>query len=167
MRQMTAGLTTCVLLAAFAAGAMAQDRGGARAGRALQADDWVVEEPAAQVRQPGRMGGATLEVAGGRAQRTEVEEVNELVIKWKATSESEREAVQKELRETVKRQFQVRLEAQEKEVEQLEAQVKQLREKLDLRRKKEGEIVNFRVEQLLREAQGLGWGTESVRPPLR
>jgi DNA-binding IclR family transcriptional regulator len=42
----------------------------------------------------------------------------------------------------------------------LEAKVKQLREQLELRRKEQDEIVDFRLKQLLREAQGLGWGTD-------
>jgi esterase/lipase len=86
--------------------------------------------------------------------------VGQLLEKWKKAKDSEREAVQKDLREAVKKEFQVRLSTHEKEIEQLDAQVKQLREKLDLRRSKQDEIVDFRVQQLVREAQGLGWGTE-------
>jgi polyhydroxyalkanoate synthesis regulator phasin len=85
---------------------------------------------------------------------------DELLEKWKKAPESDREGIQKELRNVLKEDFQVRLSEHQKEVEQLEAQVKQLREKLDLRKGKQDEIVDFRLQQLLREAQGLGWGTE-------
>ena len=89
--------------------------------------------------------------------------VSELLRKWKAAgSESDRAKVEKELRAVLKSQFEARLGAHQKEIEQLEAKVKQLREQLELRRKKQDEIVDFRLQQLLREAQGLGWGTEPV-----
>jgi hypothetical protein len=87
--------------------------------------------------------------------------VQDLLGKWKAAAnESDRSKVEKDLRQVLKEQFQARLAAHEKEIEQLEAKVKQLREQLDLRRQKQDEIVDFRAQQLLREAQGLGWGTE-------
>jgi hypothetical protein len=87
-----------------------------------------------------------------------------LLGKWKKASESDREAVEKELRGVLKEDFQTRLGKHQKEIEQLEAQVKQLRKKLDLRTSKQDEIIDFRVQQLLREAQGLGWGPESATP---
>jgi hypothetical protein len=88
-------------------------------------------------------------------------QTNELLGKWKtAKDDSDRDHVQKQLREHLKTQFQARAAGHEKEIEQLEAKVKELREQLALRRQKEDEIVDFRLQQLLREAQGLGWGTE-------
>jgi len=87
--------------------------------------------------------------------------VNELIEKWKqAGNKSERDKLQQSLRATLTEQFQSRLLAHQKEIEQLEAEVKRLRQQLELRRQKQDEIVRFRMEQLLREAQGLGWGTE-------
>jgi multidrug resistance efflux pump len=64
------------------------------------------------------------------------------------------------MREDLTKRFQARLSAHEKEILQLEAKVKQLREQLELRCKKQDEIVDFRLKQLLREAQGLGWRTD-------
>jgi polyhydroxyalkanoate synthesis regulator phasin len=95
--------------------------------------------------------------------------VSEALRTWKAAgSESDRGRIEKKLREVLKGQFQARLAAHQKEIEQLEAKVKQLREQLELRRTKQDEIVDFRLQQLLREAQGLGWGTEPAMglPPL-
>jgi hypothetical protein len=89
--------------------------------------------------------------------------INHLLDKWKKAKEAEREGIQKDLREALKKEFQAGIAANEKEIAELEAQLKQLREKLDLRRQKQEEIVDFRVQQLLREAQGLGWGTEPER----
>ena len=45
----------------------------------------------------------------------------------------------------------------ENEIKELEARVKQLQEKLDLRRQKQDEIVDLHLQQLLHDAQGLGW----------
>jgi len=81
-----------------------------------------------------------------------------LLVKWKTANETDRKGIEKDLRVALKRSFQTRLDADETEVKQLEAQVKQLHEKLDLRRRKQEEIVEFRAQQLLRETQGLGWG---------
>ena len=93
------------------------------------------------------------------------EKVHRLVDQWKAAkNESDRREIEQELRDAVKGQFNARLAPQRKELEELESQVKQLREKLELRLKKQDEIVDFRVQQLLREAQGLGWGTEPETP---
>jgi hypothetical protein len=87
--------------------------------------------------------------------------INQLLGKWKAAKDdAEREHLKKQVRELLKVQFTARLAGHEKEIEQLEAKVKELREQLSLRREKEDEIVDFRFQQLLREAQGLGWGTE-------
>jgi ABC-type transporter MlaC component len=92
---------------------------------------------------------------------------DQLLTKWKKAPESEREAIQKELRDVVTKEYQQRLGTYSKEIEALEAQMKELREKLEFRKSKQDDIVDFRVQQLLREAQGLGWGTEPNRPILR
>ncbi|MGO9110830.1 MAG: hypothetical protein ACLP9L_16540 [Thermoguttaceae bacterium] len=98
--------------------------------------------------------------------QTKMQTVNELVNKWKqARNKSDRDKVQQSLHAALKEQFQARLDAHEKEVEKLETEVKRLREQLELRRTKQDEIVKFRLEQLLRDAQGLGWGTEPVTMP--
>jgi hypothetical protein len=90
--------------------------------------------------------------------------VNELVEKLAKTEDkSDREKVQQSLRVVLKEQFEARLKTNEKEIEQLEAEVKRLRGQLELRRKRQDEIVDFRLTQLVREAQGLGWGTEPPR----
>jgi len=87
--------------------------------------------------------------------------IDQLVENWKkAGNKSDRDKVQQSLRVALKEEFHSRLAAHEKEIEQLEAEVQRLRHQLDLRRQKQDEIVDFRLQQVLREAQGLGWGTE-------
>jgi hypothetical protein len=86
---------------------------------------------------------------------------DELLHKWKeAKNEAERGKIKDELHKVLAGQFKAHLGEQEKEIAQLEAKVQKLREQLELRRSKQEEIIDFRMQQLLREAQGLGWGVE-------
>ena len=92
-------------------------------------------------------------------------EADQTLRQWKAaTSESEREQIKAKLRAVLEQEFQQRLEQHEQEIQRLEEKVQQLRDQLEKRRAKQEEIVGFRLEQLLREAQGLGWGTEATGP---
>jgi exonuclease VII large subunit len=86
---------------------------------------------------------------------------DELLRKWKESKDdAERGKIKDELHKVLAGQFQAHLLEQEKEIARLEAKVKKLREQLELRRSKQEEIIDFRMQQLLREAQGLGWGAE-------
>jgi hypothetical protein len=90
--------------------------------------------------------------------------VDELLEKWKqAPNKQERDRIEQNLRAALQAEFQARLAAHENEIDQLEGQVKRLRQQLELRRQKQTDIVRFHLEQLLREVQGLGWGTEPVQ----
>jgi hypothetical protein len=94
--------------------------------------------------------------------------VHELLGKWKAAKDSsDRAAIENQLRATLKGQFDARCAGHKEEIEQLQAKVKELQQQLELRREKQPEIVDFRLQQLLREAQGLGWGTEPSGGPSR
>jgi hypothetical protein len=91
--------------------------------------------------------------------------VNELVRKWKAAEDDDaREKAQDEIRAALKEAFESRLTAHEQQIQELELEVKRLREQLERRREKQDEIVDFRLQQVLREAQGLGWGTDNFAP---
>jgi hypothetical protein len=89
------------------------------------------------------------------------QKVEELVGQWKkAQTAPNRDKVEAELHEAVEAQFRASLNLQQLEIAQLEAKAKQLREQLELRGAKQKEIVDFRVQQLLRVEQGLGWNSE-------
>lgn len=179
MRRRELAIGVCVCLTALVTSAMAQRR--VESTQAIQptttniqtgvipaeqpADFGVARQPssATQRIQPPLIpaidfgGGAASEDNSGTVER----KVNELVGKWKAAqNESDRGKVQQELRTALKAQFHANFTSHEKEIKQLEAEVQRLREHLELRRKKQDEIVESRVQQLLREAQGLGWGTQ-------
>jgi len=174
MRRRVLAMVMCVSLAALVAAAMAQPPapGGSQsktAGNPAEKSDmksdmrleYRVVEPGANV-NPFDAGDAGTDVPVVISAHP-TQAVSELVEKWKqAQNKSDRDKVQQALHTALKEQFQARLDAHEKEIERLEAEVKRLRDQLELRRKKQEEIVEFRLQQLLREAQGLGWGTEHV-----
>lgn len=89
--------------------------------------------------------------------------VQKLVNSWKDTKDAgEREKLEKSLRDALKQEFESRLESHEREIKELEEKVRQLRDRLALRKEKQSEIVDHRLEQILRDAQGLGWGTDAA-----
>jgi hypothetical protein len=88
-------------------------------------------------------------------------QISQLIERWKAAKESrERGRAEDYLRNILTAQFKARLDAHESEIKQLEEKVRQLRQRLNLRREKQDEIVENRLQQILRDAQGLGWGAE-------
>ena len=94
--------------------------------------------------------------------------VEGLIARWKATKESDRAKVEASLRQELNKEFQDRMAVEEQRVKMAEAEAKKLRERLELRRQKQDDIVDFRLQQLLREAQGIGWEHDfpSPLPPM-
>ena len=94
--------------------------------------------------------------------RRDIEAQQQVQSLLKKLSEAKEEAtktdLQKKLTEALGKQFDIRQEAREKELKELEERVKRLRETLEKREKAKESIVKNRLEQLLREADGLGWG---------
>jgi hypothetical protein len=108
---------------------------------------------------PSRMGGMP-----GRERQIDPRQTQRLIERWKTSKEAaEREKLETELRQLLKREFASRLAVHEREIKQLEEKIRQLRERLSLRKEKQEEIVEHRLQQILREAQGLGWGSEGGR----
>ncbi len=86
-------------------------------------------------------------------------QIAELAAKYKAIDDDdERQEVAEELAARVTDQFTVRQQMRERELGELEEQVKKLRALQDKRASQIKQIVGDRVQQLLREADGLGWG---------
>ena len=83
---------------------------------------------------------------------------------WKtAADDTGKAAAKQQLREALQTTFTLRQKTHEAEVTALEAKIKTLRDQLARRIEKQDEIVDFRLQQLLREAEGLGWGAETAR----
>jgi hypothetical protein len=108
-----------------------------------------------EMRAYGARGGA------GRGEYGVEAQIHRLVERWKASKQdAERGKIETWLRNGLKHEFKARLAAHEKEINELEEKVRQLRERLALRKEKQDEIVEHRLQQILRDAQGLGWGSE-------
>jgi hypothetical protein len=74
-----------------------------------------------------------------------------------AKSDSDKEKLRTKLNEILEKQFDQRQKRHEHEIEALEAQVKKLRELVQKRNDNRRDIVSKRLDQILRDAQGLGW----------
>jgi hypothetical protein len=94
----------------------------------------------------------------GEAVQDPSQEVAGLLKQLQSTeSDEQRSALRTKLSELLGRQFDARQKRHEQQIAELEAQVKKLRELVRKRQANRSEIVSLRLEQLLRETQGLGW----------
>ncbi|HEV7225323.1 MAG TPA: hypothetical protein VGN42_21635 [Pirellulales bacterium] len=81
-----------------------------------------------------------------------------LVAKYaEASQDDEREQIKAELSELLAKQFGIQQQLREDEVAQIEARVKKLRELIQKRKAAQQSIIERRLDQLLRDAEGLGW----------
>ncbi|MHC4402213.1 MAG: hypothetical protein ACYTG0_21305 [Planctomycetota bacterium] len=95
----------------------------------------------------------------GREEKLE-QQTQELVQQYRNAGDAEeREALQDDLERTVSRHFDLRQEARERELEWLEMEIARLRSLHERRQDEKNRIVQQRIEALLREADGLGWGS--------
>ena len=72
-------------------------------------------------------------------------------------TDDEKEKLKAKIADVLDKQFDQRQRRHESEIEALEAQVKRLKELVRLRNERRQEIVAKRLEQVLRDAEGLGW----------
>ena len=101
---------------------------------------------------------------GGRGRGTSAEEANlareadQLARQLgEAKADSDRDKLKARLGEVLEKQFDQRQRRHENEIEALEAQVKKLKDLVQRRQENRREIVGRRLDQVLRESQGLGW----------
>jgi hypothetical protein len=74
-----------------------------------------------------------------------------------AKSDDDRDKLKAKLGEVLGKQFDQRQRRHQAEIQALEAQVKKLRDLVEKRQENRREIIARRLEQILRESQGLGW----------
>jgi hypothetical protein len=74
-----------------------------------------------------------------------------------ARSDSDRDKLKAKLGEVLEKQFELRQKRHESEIAELEAQVKKLKDLVGKRQENRREIIARRLEQIVRESQGLGW----------
>jgi uncharacterized protein HemX len=83
----------------------------------------------------------------------------------KAEKEDAKKEIRKKLTESLAKQFDQHLQQQQKELDDLEKQIATLKDVVKKRQAAKNEIVERRLEQLIRDAEGLGWNAPgSPRP---
>lgn len=82
----------------------------------------------------------------------------------KVESEDERAPITRKLASVVEEQFDIRQQVRERELEALETRIQRLRDLHEKRADAKAEIVERRVEQLVRDAEGLGWSSGGSDP---
>lgn len=95
-----------------------------------------------------------------RAQREELElahKSQELVKQLAKAEGDKKDKIKDQLTDTLGKQFDARQKRHDGEIKALEAQVKKLKELVQKRQENRREIISKRLEQLVREAEGLGW----------
>lgn len=109
---------------------------------------------------PGQAQPFAYSAYGSRTQREEIELSHKSaeLVKQLAKAEGEkRDKIKDQLTDTIGKQFDARQKRHEDEIKVLENQVRKLKELVRKRQDNRREIVSRRLEQLLREAEGLGW----------
>lgn len=82
-----------------------------------------------------------------------------------AKDDAQRVELRSKLQTLLKEQFAARQNERRAELEELEAEVKTLREKHAQREAQQDRIINDRLQQLLNDAQGLGWSMNASQVP--
>lgn len=80
----------------------------------------------------------------------------------KAEKDDEKKELRKKLTDVLGQQFNAQVQRQQKDLEDLEKQIASLRAVLKKRQDAKSTIVERRVEQLIQEAEGLGWTAPST-----
>ena len=93
------------------------------------------------------------------AQEAQIEgEVHSLLAQYGQTEkEGDRSAIKKKLSASLEKQFDLQQKRRDLEVARIEAQLKRLRELIKKRSDSRQTIIDKRLDQVLQEAEGLGW----------
>jgi hypothetical protein len=89
-------------------------------------------------------------------------EVAKLLKEFQSAEEENKGKIVEKIAAEVKKQFELRQADREKELKELEKQLAKLKEKHEKRESMKDKIVEDRVNQLVDNLEGLGWGTEPV-----
>jgi hypothetical protein len=103
-----------------------------------------------------------LDVAKPFAENTAEGEIGTLVDELRDADDAEKTAVTRKLEAAVTKQFDRDMEYRESELRKLEERLNKLRGQLDRRRKAKAEIIQLQIKVLINEAEGLGFGRESL-----
>jgi hypothetical protein len=107
------------------------------------------------------LSGANADPAARKLQADESDfarQTDELVRQLAAAKgDSDKDKIKAKLSEALEKQFDIRQQRHALEVSTLEAQLKRLQEMVQKRQESRRDIIAKRLDQLVREAQGLGW----------
>ncbi|HVC98765.1 MAG TPA: hypothetical protein VND64_34190 [Pirellulales bacterium] len=81
-----------------------------------------------------------------------------------AGDDEQKSKIKEQLAEALEQQFSVQQQLREREVAKIEARVKKLRQTIDKRNGAKRSIIDKRLDQLIREAEGLGWNAPAAGP---
>jgi hypothetical protein len=96
--------------------------------------------------------------AARNAENTLAHRADELARKLGgAKSETDRSQIKTELTDVLEKQFDLRQKRHHDEIAALESKVKKLKDLVERRQENRREIIAKRVDQILRDAEGLGW----------
>jgi hypothetical protein len=98
-----------------------------------------------------------------KADRDHTELTRTLLAKYqKSSDQDEREQLSDELGKVITEHFEIRQKIRAHELEELNAQIRRLQALHDRREQDKSQIINDRLRQLMRDAEGLGWGPTDV-----
>ena len=83
----------------------------------------------------------------------------------KSTKAEEKQELRKKLNDLLTKQFDANVQHQQKELDEVEKQINELRALLKKRQDAKATIVERRIEQLIQEAEGLGWTAPGTSLP--
>jgi len=93
-------------------------------------------------------------------------EADEIIARYAETEDpAERKTIAAELKETLTKQFDVQRQRRELELGRIEERVKKLREQIKRRNDARDTIIGRRLDQLVTEAEGLGWAQPTGAAP--
>lgn len=99
-----------------------------------------------------------------QADRAHADSTKTLLAKYQSTTDAdERKSLGDDLQRVITEHFEIRQQIREKELQDLQAQIKRLQELHDRRKQEKDRIIGDRLRQLLRDAEGLGWGASESR----
>jgi len=87
-----------------------------------------------------------------------------LALYTEAGDDEQKSKVRDQLAETLEQQFSIQQSLREREVAKIEGRVKKLRETINKRSDAKRSIIDKRLDQLIREADGLGWNAPASGP---
>jgi hypothetical protein len=97
------------------------------------------------------------------ADRAHTQSTRRLQAEYRSTTDAdERAKLSEELQRVITEHFEIRQKIRAQELEELQMQVRRLQELHDRREQEKSQIIGDRVRQILRDAEGLGWGSSDA-----